>query len=185
MVFASLIPTSVAVEDIVLTVHWLLECAICSWPEQSQLEGIVILVDGTGADSDPEPARTLGQMIPQVIGALKSQVPLKVAGLLGLNCGGRLEDIWTACAKQVQEVDAIAFRCYPTCSEQCVKDLAPFVNSENLLQDHGGNFDYSHQAWCDRVDQTMCDEVWPWPNQRPSSSLSAVESLLAGAYNRK
>ena len=163
-VFASLVPPSSCVEDVVRTVHWLAECAMRTWPE-CQLEGIAVLLDCTGTESAALTTRLLhlGQ---QVIHRLK-YIPVGVAVLLGLNLGKRMEPAWVALADAMPPTTEVRAVCAQS-SAECVGVLEPFISEAQLLPDHGGSFEFSHDDWCQRVDATMCDEEWPWPTERPT-----------------
>ena len=52
--------------QVVLACHWLLECAIHTWPE-SQRRGLTILVDGTGVEDDAAHCARLSALLPPVI----------------------------------------------------------------------------------------------------------------------
>jgi hypothetical protein len=152
--------------DVVLACHWLLECVVHTWPEcQRRGVGVSLLVDGTGVeDVDAGHCAALSTLVGQVIIAgLRHHVPVAVALLLGLNCGGCLQPLWRECAQQVTSAGGVAEMFAPRSSAESLAVLRPHLASESLLPDHGGTLEWSHKGWCERVDATMCDEDWPWP----------------------
>jgi hypothetical protein len=166
-------------EDMVLACHWLLECAVHTWPECQRL-GVAVLVDGTGVEDDAVHCAGLSAWLGQVVVALKHSVPVAVALLLGLNCGGRLHSLWREFARQVTAEGGMAEAFAPLSSDESVAALRPHVGADQLLADHGGTMEWSHAEWCEQVDATMCDEDWPWPTVRPVPSLEATGPLASG-----
>lgn len=67
---------SSSIDDAVLACHWLLECAVHCYPE-SQREGLVLLVDGTGCEDDAP--HKLTAMLTPVLAALQHYVPVPSA----------------------------------------------------------------------------------------------------------
>eukprot|EP01051_Picozoa_sp_SAG22_P008680 SAG22_NODE_678_length_7959_cov_8.441985_4_plen_335_part_00 len=163
--FAREFDPAAAVEDVVRAAHWLVESTYRA-SAAHQREGFCLVVDCTGADgSSAAKALLAGGKAFEVVSRL-AFIPARLAVLIGLNVGsGRLQSPWRRMIRdelpagtEVRTLDT------ESNSGSVVEALAPLIDEDQLLADHGGSLAYDHRAAIEALEAEMfaAEEGWPW-----------------------